>query len=54
MEVIVTSFIVSWLVYNLLTGCIQPTYIGMRLSMDPKYQQDIPVAYSLRRMPSAE
>ena len=25
-------------------GRIQPTYIGVKLSIDPKYQQDIPVS----------
>ena len=42
MEVIVT--IVSKLAYNLFRGLKQPTCIGVKESIDPKYQQDIPVA----------
>ena len=43
----------SWKLVNLvgklvdftyLMGRIQPTYIGVKLSIDPKYQQDIPVS----------
>ena len=36
--------IVSRLVYNLFTGRNQPTYIGVRTSIDPKKYGSIPVS----------
>ena len=45
MEVIV-PIIVSKLVYFTYLGDdLQPTCIGVRTSIDPKYQQDIPVPF---------
>ena len=39
----VTNSVVSWFtMYNLFRGRIQPTYKGVKESIDPKYRQDIP------------
>ncbi len=43
MAVIGSRTLVSWVISPTYPGRIQPTFIGVKESIDPKYRQDIPV-----------